>query len=153
MMDTAAVLSFGNSRKSYGTGLASSCQKRDIMTQPNRRAIIQQVLAEYGYLHWYLVLPHAQDETAGAATKCALFNFRDRTKTEIRIPNRWFYDPRRPMGELIQLGIQNARPLISGYAPDTHLFFLPEPQNDDISRQNDPKIHLPEAEKKQNRRQ
>lgn len=98
----------------------------DLMSLPNKRAMIQEILEEYGYCDWYIAEP-SKLNPATSDSKCILFNFKERRKAEFMIPNEWFQDPHRYSGirELIRLAIEYSSPAASQPGARKFFFLLP----------------------------
>ena len=88
--------------------------RRCVVSYPNKRETIQDILEETGCLHWYVAQPDKHNP-ASANPKCILLNFVEKKRAELVIPNEWFQDPRRygEIIELIWLAVQNATPVTS----------------------------------------
>ena len=97
------------------------------MTSLDKRAVIQEILDEYGYDDWCIVQP-SKANVSISEPKCVLANFKTKKKAELVIPDAWFRDPRRyhAIGELITLAVQNSAPFV--WRSPAHRFFLFVPQ-------------------------
>ena len=84
------------------------------MVPLNKRQVLYDILADYGYSDWFVVEPPKQSPNS-IDTKCILFNLIERRKAEGQIPNEWFQDPRRyhAIAELIILAINNSSYAVS----------------------------------------
>ena len=77
-----------------------------------RLKTIYELLDGCGYFGWVVATP-TDLNSQGPETTYVLFNFKDRKKTEMAVPNVWFDDPRRHhvIEELIRLAVNNSSPL------------------------------------------
>jgi hypothetical protein len=93
------------------------------MSRRNRREVIYEILAEYGYSDWVIIQPNQLNPDAN----CILCNFTERRITEIAIPDKWFEDPRRwnAIGELITLAVDNSGSAVSQLAIQQLLPLIP----------------------------
>ena len=92
------------------------------MSPRNKRAVLCEILGEYGYPDWVVI--ESNQPTADASY--ILCNFIERRKAEVAIPDVWFEDPRRynAIGELITVAIDYS-PVVSQLATEKMLHLLP----------------------------
>jgi len=105
-----------------------------VVSYPNKRETIQEILKETGCLHWYVAQPDKQNP-ASANAKCILLNFVEKKRAELIIPTEWFQDPRRygQIIELIWLAVQNSTPVKLQRAAHS-LFSFPRQPNQNGNR-------------------
>jgi hypothetical protein len=85
---------------------------------PNKRAMIQEILEKNGYLDWYIAQPDKQNPDSSNA-RCVLFNFVEKKRADIVIPDEWFQRYHR-IDKLIRLAIQYSTPVATYCLPSTH---------------------------------
>jgi hypothetical protein len=80
-----------------------------IMDIRNNRLTIYDILDQYGYSDW-TVFERGKLMPKSLEALYVLFNFKERRKTEVSIPNVWLDDPRRHnvVAELIISAIGNS---------------------------------------------
>ena len=78
------------------------------MHYSNKRAVIQEILENNGYLHWYIAQPDKRDPDT-SNSKCVLYNFVEKKRADLVIPNEWF-QRYRLIEKLIKLSIENSAP-------------------------------------------
>ncbi|HXV79970.1 MAG TPA: hypothetical protein VEG60_08825 [Candidatus Binatia bacterium] len=83
---------------------------------PNKRAMIQQILEKNGYLDWYIAQPDKRNPDSSNA-KCVLFNFVEKRRADLIIPNEWLQQYER-IEKLIRLAIEYSTP-VANYRPVT----------------------------------
>ncbi len=79
-----------------------------IVEYPNKRTMIQEILDKNGSFDWYIIQPDKQNPDSPNA-RCVLFNFVERRRAELVIPNEWFQRYHR-IAKLIRLAILHAAP-------------------------------------------
>ena len=79
------------------------------MEAHTNRLTIYDILDHYGYSDW-TVFERGKLISKGLEAIYVLFNFKERRKTEVSIPNVWLDDPRRynVVAELIMSAINNS---------------------------------------------
>jgi hypothetical protein len=95
----------------------SQSTETDKMARLSKKAIIRQILTDYGYRDWCIV-ELASQYARDSASKCILFNFGKRRKAELAIPNHWFQHGCPLIGESITVAIQNSKALIADLVED-----------------------------------
>ena len=96
------------------------------MSPRNKRAVLCEILGEYGYPDWVVI--ESNQPTADASY--ILCNFIERRKAEVAIPDVWFEDPRRynAIGELVTVAIDNS-PTVSQLATEKLLHLVAGPKS------------------------
>jgi hypothetical protein len=85
---------------------------------PNKRAMIQEILKKNGYLDWYIAQPDKRNPDNSNA-KCVLFNFVERKRADLIIPDEWFQRYHR-IDKLIRLAIRYSTPVATYRLPPIH---------------------------------
>ena len=81
------------------------------MEHHTKRAMIEEILQDGGYIDWYVIQPDKQNPDNPDA-KCVLFNFVESKRAELVIPNEWFNRYHR-ISKLIKLAVCSATPMIA----------------------------------------
>ena len=79
------------------------------MQYTDKRTMIQEILENNGYLHWYIVQPDKRDPDSSNA-KCVLYNFVEKKRADLIIPTEWLQRYHQ-IEKLINLAIQYSTPV------------------------------------------